>query len=78
MNFIASVPGKLHCTLERMTNCAGKSQITGPGGKFVITQGYDHGQLGRTHSRILRKRHHKFLECFLLFLTRTLSLQDFL
>ena len=37
MNFIISVPGKLRCTLEKMTNCQGKSQVTGPGGRVFIT-----------------------------------------
>ena len=55
MNFIASVPGKLYCTLERMTNFPGKSQITGPGGKFVITQGYDHGATGPNLSQDFAK-----------------------
>ena len=36
------------------------------------------GQLGRTYPRIFRKRHRKFLECFGLFLARTLTLQVFL
>ena len=36
MNFIVFVSGKLHCTLEKMTNCLGKGQVTGPGGKFFI------------------------------------------
>ena len=33
--FITSVPGKLHCTLEKVTNCPGQSQVTdiGPGGR---------------------------------------------
>ena len=37
MNLIISVPGKLHCILEKVTNCPGQSQITGPGGKIFIT-----------------------------------------
>ena len=37
MNFIISVPGKLHCVLEKVTNCPGQSQVTGPGGKISIT-----------------------------------------
>ena len=37
MNFIISVPGKLHYTLEKVTNCPGQSQVTGPGGKISIT-----------------------------------------
>ena len=55
MNFIASVSGKSHCTLERMTNCPGKSQITGTGGKFVITKGYDHGATGPNLSQDFSK-----------------------
>ena len=55
MNFIASVPEKLHCTLERMTNCPGNSQITDHGGKFVITQGYDHGVTGPNLSQDFAK-----------------------
>ena len=37
-NFITSVPGKLHCTLEKVTNCPGQSQVidTGPGSKIFI------------------------------------------
>ena len=37
LNFIISVPGKLHCTLEKVTNCPGQSQVTGPGSKIFIT-----------------------------------------
>ena len=37
MNFIISVPGKLHCILETVTNFPGQSQVTGPGGKIFIT-----------------------------------------
>ena len=37
MNFIISVPGKLHCLLEKVTNFTGRSQVTGPGGKIFIT-----------------------------------------
>ena len=37
MNFIISVPGKLHCILETVTNFPGPSQVTGPGGKIFIT-----------------------------------------
>ena len=48
MNFIASVPGKL-------TNCPGKSEITSLGGKFVITQGYDHGATGLNLSQDFAK-----------------------
>ena len=38
LNFITSVPGKLHCTLEKVTNCPGQSQVTdtGPGSKIFI------------------------------------------
>ena len=31
MNFIISVPGKLHCMLEKVTNFPGQRQVTGPG-----------------------------------------------
>ena len=37
MNFIISVPGKLHCILEKVTNFLGQSEVTGPGGKIFIT-----------------------------------------
>ena len=37
MNFITSVPGKLQCILEKMTNFPGQSQVTGPGEKIFIT-----------------------------------------
>ena len=37
MNFIISVPGKLYCILETVTNFPGPSQVTGPGGKIFIT-----------------------------------------
>ena len=37
MNFIISVPGKLHCILEKVTNFPGQSQATGLGGKIFIT-----------------------------------------
>ena len=38
MNFIISVPGKLHCILKTVTNFPGPSQVTtGPGGKIFIT-----------------------------------------
>ena len=38
MNFIISVPGKLHCILEKVMNFPGQSQITGLGGKiFTIS-----------------------------------------
>ena len=38
MNFIISVPGKLHCILEKVTNFPGQSQVTGLGGKiFTIS-----------------------------------------
>ena len=63
MNFSISVLGKLHCTLEKVTNCPGHSQVTGSGRrtlrKFMII-----GQFGQTIPRILRKRHDRFLEYF--------------
>ena len=37
MNFIISVPGKLHFKLETVTNFPGPNQVTGPGGKIFIT-----------------------------------------
>ena len=37
MNFIISVPAKLHSILETVTNFPGPSQVTGPGGKIFIT-----------------------------------------
>ena len=36
MNSIISVPGKLHCILEKVTNFPGQSQVAGPGGKIFI------------------------------------------
>ena len=45
LNFITSVPGKLHCTLE-VTNCPGQSQVTdtGPGRAMTITRNFLAGQ----------------------------------
>ena len=37
MNFITFVPGKLHCILEKVMNFPGQNQVTGPGGKILIT-----------------------------------------
>ena len=78
MNFIISVPGKLHCVLEKVTNFPGQSQVTGPGGKTSLRKFMIIGQFGQTIPRILRIRHHKFLEYFELFLPRTWTSQSFL
>ena len=78
MNFIISVPGKLHCTLETVTNFPGPSQVTGPGGKIFVTKFMIMGQFGQTIPRISRTRRHKCLEHFELFLPRTWTSQSFL
>ena len=57
MNFIISVPGKLHCTLEKMKNCPGNSQVTGPGGTFLLRKVMTMGQLGQTNPRRTRTSH---------------------
>ena len=80
MNFIISVPGKLHCTLEKMTNCPGQSQVTGPGGKFLskfLRKFIIMGQFRQTNPSILQKRHHKFLKYFGHFLSRTWTSEFF-
>ena len=77
MNFIVSMPGKLHCTFERVTNCAGKARSLVLEASLLLRKVMIMGQLGRNYPRVLQKLRHKFLEYFGLFLTRTLTSQIF-
>ena len=77
MNFIISVPGKLHCILDKVTSFPDRARSLVLDERFSLRKFMIMGQFRQTIPRILRIRHHKCLEYFELFLPWTWTSQSF-